>query len=263
MRQDPTEHPPGSKAGRAARSGAERPLPGEADHLLPGEADRPARGEAGRPLRSDAERNRRRILESAAEVFTAQGLDATLDDVARHAGVGVGTVYRRFPDKESLIGVLFEERIDALVQTATQALAEPDPWTGLVCYLGSVAEQFANDHGLRQLLMYGRYGADQTAYAREKMAPLVRQLVERAQAAGQLRDDIRATDIPFIAFILGTAGEYGSAARPGIWRRYLDLFLDALRPARDGTTPLATPALSPSEMTLVIGSSGPRYPRRH
>src|ERR1700728_817854 len=88
-----------------------------------------------RTLRKDAERNRQRILEAAAEVFTDRGLEATLDDVARHAGVGVGTVYRRFPDKASLADALFDERIDALVAMAKHAQEQPDAWAGLVSFL--------------------------------------------------------------------------------------------------------------------------------
>ena len=88
-----------------------------------------------RPLRRDAELNRQRILRAAAEIFTEQGLQATLDDVARRAGVGVGTVYRRFPDKETLADALFTERLDALVALAEDALADPDEWGSLVSFL--------------------------------------------------------------------------------------------------------------------------------
>src|SRR5262249_48688928 len=97
---------------------------------------RPAKGAAlgepcPRPRRVDAGRTRQRILRAAAEVFTERGLQATLDDVAERAGVGVGTVYRRFPDKEALVEALFTERLDTLVGFAERALAEPDPWVGL------------------------------------------------------------------------------------------------------------------------------------
>src|SRR6266566_2146364 len=85
-------------------------------------ADPGAAASDGRPLRRDAERNRQRILRAAAEVFTERGLQATLDDVARRAGVGVGTVYRRFPDKEALVEALFTERLDALAGFAELAL---------------------------------------------------------------------------------------------------------------------------------------------
>ena len=111
-----------------------------------GDARAECRGE--RPLRRDAERNRQRILHAAAEVFTQRGLDATLDDVAREAGVGVGTVYRRFPDKESLVAELFADRIDAMVGVAEQALAAPDPWQALVSYLEYAAETMASSIGM-------------------------------------------------------------------------------------------------------------------
>src|SRR5215207_11651643 len=81
-----------------------------------------------RPLRADAERNRARILAAAAEVFAERGLDVSLDDIAAHAGVGVGTVYRRFPDKEALIDALCEDKIDRAVALADDALEIQDPW---------------------------------------------------------------------------------------------------------------------------------------
>ena len=84
-----------------------------------------------RPLRKDAERNRQRILEAAGELFAERGLGVTLDDVAHHAGVGVGTVYRRFPDKEVLIDALFEQRIEAIATIASEALEIEDPWDGV------------------------------------------------------------------------------------------------------------------------------------
>ena len=115
---------------------------------------------APRPLRRDAERNRQLILRAAAEVFTSRGLQASLDDVAQHAGVGVGTVYRRFPDKEALVEALFEERIQAVVALAEKALAEPDSWAGLVSFLESACTELATDHGLREILMFATYGRD-------------------------------------------------------------------------------------------------------
>src|SRR5437763_16612288 len=83
-----------------------------------------------RPLRKDAERNRQRILDAAAELFTQRGLGVTLNDIAHHADVGVGTVYRRFPDKELLIDALFEDRVEEFVVLAEESLADPDPWHG-------------------------------------------------------------------------------------------------------------------------------------
>jgi AcrR family transcriptional regulator len=203
---------------------------------------------AERPLRRDAERNRQRILRAAAEVFTQRGLDATLDDVARQAGVGVGTVYRRFPDKESLVAELFADRIDAMVAVAEEALAAPDPWRALVAYLEYAVNTLASDVGLRQLMMFATYGRDQVAYAREQMRPVVSKLVRRAQEAGELRQDFSATDVPMIAFMLASAAEYASLVQPDLWRRYLALVIDGLRPARDGVSELPVPPLTPDEV---------------
>jgi AcrR family transcriptional regulator len=201
-----------------------------------------------RPLRRDAERNRRRILHAAAEVFTERGLDATLDDVARRAGVGVGTVYRRFPDKEALIEVLFTDRIDAMVAVAKEACAAPDPWAAFVSFLEYVSATLARDLGLRQLMMFATYGRDRVAYGREQMRPVVSQLVARAQEAGALRSDFSPTDVPMIAFMLASVSEYASPVQPRLWERYLAMIIDALRPAREGMTQLPVAALRPEEI---------------
>jgi AcrR family transcriptional regulator len=210
---------------------------------------------AGRPLRKDAERNRRRILQAAAEVFTGQGLEATLDDVARHAGVGVATVYRRFPDKAALADALFEERIDTLVELATENQKAEDPWDGLVSFMLAAAEMLTTDKGLRQILMFASHGHQRVGYARDRMRPAIGKLVERAQAAGQVRPDLGATDIPVLEFMLGATAEYARDVRPDIWRRYLALMLDSLRPARDTFTPLPVPELSADELATAMRTS--------
>jgi len=211
-----------------------------------------------RPLRRDAERNRQRILAAAAEVFTERGLDATLDEVARAANVGVGTVYRRFPDKESLVAELFRDRIDALVTVAEQACAAADPWEGLASYLEFAAAAMAGDLGLRQLMMFATYDRDQVCYARDRMFPVITRLVERAQAAGELRDDFRATDVKLISFMLASVAEYAATIRPEIWRRYLTLIVDGLRPARDTVTALSVPAPTPEELGAAMRAAGHR-----
>jgi AcrR family transcriptional regulator len=213
---------------------------------------------AARPLRRDAERNRQRILEAATEVFNERGLDVSLDEIARHAGVGVGTVYRRFRTKEELVEALFMSRLDQVAAIADQAFEAPDPWSGLVSFMERMAEIMAGDLGLRQILMFATYGRDLVAVARERNAPLVERLVERAQAAGQLRSDLRQTDIVFIVFVLTEAAQLAQAASPGIWRRYLALILDGMRPARAGVTPLPVPALLPGEMEKSMRQAAPR-----
>ncbi len=219
------------------------------------------RGE--RPLRRDAERNRQRILRAAAQVFTQRGLDATLDDVARQAGVGVGTVYRRFPDKQTLVAELFQDRIDAVVAVAEDAHAAPDPWLGLVSFLEYAAATLAGDLGLRQLMMFATYGKDRVAYAREQMRPAVARLVERAQAEGALRRDFSATDVPLIAYLLASVAEYAGAVSPDIWRRYLALIIDGMRASRDSVSELPVAALTPAEIERSMRAHGERSSARH
>jgi AcrR family transcriptional regulator len=214
-----------------------------------------ASAEPERPLRKDAERNRRRILAAAGEVFTERGLEATLDDVARHAGVGVGTVYRRFPDKAALADALFEERIDILVELATEAYGADDPWAGLAGFMEAAAEMLSTDKGLRQILMFAPYGHKRVNYARSRMRPAIGKLVERGQAAGLVRPDLGATDIPVLEFMLGATAEYARDVRPDLWRRYLALMLDALRPSRSGYTELPVPELSLDELATAMRSN--------
>src|SRR3954447_25564069 len=109
--------------------------------------------EAERPLRKDAARNRELILQTAAEVFAEQGLEAGYDEIARRAGVGVGTVYRRFPERAELVQAIFESRIGEIVQVAEAALSRPDAWEGLGWFLGKVMERQVADRGLKEVMV--------------------------------------------------------------------------------------------------------------
>ena len=215
-------------------------------------------GSAVRPLRRDAERNRQRILKAASEVFNERGLEVSLDEIARYAGVGVGTVYRRFRTKQELVEALFMDRLDMVAAIADEALETPDPWSGLVCFMERMAEVMASDLGLRQMLMFATYGRDRVDYARLRNAPLMEKLLTRAQASGQVRPDLKMTDIPFLVFVLTEAAAIGRHARPDIWRRYLALVLDGMRPGREGCTPLPVPALLPDEMVNAMRQHAPR-----
>jgi AcrR family transcriptional regulator len=211
-----------------------------------------------RPLRRDAERNRQRILAAAAEVFTERGLDVSLDEVARRAGVGIGTVYRRFADKEDLVDTLFVDYVNNLATIAERALDRPDAEEALFWFLENWMAILAGNMGLRQLLMYATYASDRVAYARDRFAPLVNALVARAQATGRVRDDLAGTDVPFIGLMLSTAAEYAQQMRPDIWRRYLTLLIDGMYTARAGTTPLTVTPLNAAEMGSVMRSRAPR-----
>lgn len=214
----------------------------------------------GRPLRADAERNRRRILAAAAEVFARRGLDAGLDEIARHAGVGTGTVYRRFPEKSMLIDALFESRIDDLIEMARAALEWPDPWVGLVHFLEDSIEMQQADRGLKEVL----FGEGHPAGTRppvgprfsaklDLLLPLFSALVERARESGQLRPDIEVTDLAVLQFTLHESGRFSTPAQPEFWRRQFAVLLDGLRTERRAPSPLPGTALSVLELNALCG----------
>src|SRR4051794_21109213 len=126
-----------------------------------------------RPLRKDAERNRLRILAAAGELFAERGLGVTLDDIARHAGVGVGTVYRRYADKELLIDALFEQRIESMCTIAAEALEQPAPGGGIVYFSERGPELQARARGLKELLPCSPPGGGCVGEARPRLRVLV------------------------------------------------------------------------------------------
>ena len=211
---------------------------------------------ATRPLRRDAERNRRRILEAAAEAFAQRGLGVTMDDIAEHAGVGVGTVYRRFPQKELLIEALFEERVAELVAMAEEALEEDDPWQALLGFTERAQALQARDRGLKELLLSTAHGRERIASVRERLSPIVEQLVRRSQASGQLRQDVEVTDFPLIQVMLGAVVDVTRDVAPDTWRRTLAIMADGLR-AGDHNTPLPAPALDPQQVDHTMRSWRP------
>jgi AcrR family transcriptional regulator len=214
-----------------------------------------------RPLRKDAERNRQRILEAAGELFTERGLGVTLNDIAHYAGCGVGTVYRRFPDKEQLIEALFEERIAKFVASAEEALANPDPWEGFVGFLEVALERQACDRGLKELLLSTDQGRARATGVRERLLPIIGQLIERAQAAGALRPDIARADIGVIQLMLGAVMDGAHDVEPELWRRYLMIVLRGLRADPTLVEPLPVGPLTEEQLEEVMRCWQPA-PRR-
>lgn len=188
------------------------------------------------PLRRDAEHNRRRILAAARQLFAETGLAAGHDDVARAAGVGVGTVYRRFPRKEDLLLALFEDQVERVGQLAEAALAEPDPWLGLRGFLEATLELQASDRGLQEFL-YGDHGLTLAGRARRRIAPVVGELLARAQATGQVRGDLTVQDVALVPIMVGAVTDRARDVAPDLWRRVLALVLDGMRPVESGGLP--------------------------
>ena len=189
---------------------------------------------AHRPLRKDAERNRQRVIEAARELFASRGLDATLNDVAHHAGLGVGTVYRRFPTKEELIEAIFEDAMNQLADLAESALQHQNSWQGFVWLVEQLCEITATDRGIREIA-FSKAGGRRVEAARVRLAPRLTKLVERAQDDGYLRPEVSFTDMPIVGLLAGAVSEYAGPVDGELWRRYMAILLDGLRHRSDQT----------------------------
>lgn len=193
---------------------------------------------SARPLRRDAERNRRRILDAARALMTERGVGVSLDEVAVAADVGVGTVYRRFPDREALVQALFSEHVDAVVALATRARESRDAWQGIQDFLTAVLAMQAADRGLSQILRGGELGAALAHQARTRITPVVDELLTRARDAGQLRADIGPGDLVLAEIMVGAVAERAGPGDDAAWRRALSIVLAGLRAdGLSGTTP--------------------------
>ena len=190
---------------------------------------------AERTQRADARRNRESVLEAARELMGEDGLDVGMDEIARGAGVGVGTVYRHFPTKDALVEALADQRFARLAEWAREALAEDDEWASFERFIRRGAELQASDAGLVEV-MRSRGEVMREAAERHGLLDLTRKLVRRAQRAGVLRRDMRAEDVPMIMCGLGTAtcSTPGEIAGPDGWRRYLEILLSGMRAPDSG-----------------------------
>jgi AcrR family transcriptional regulator len=177
-------------------------------------------------LRADAANNRERLLAAAQVVFAERGLSATLDDVARHAGVGVGTAYRHFPNKQALASEVLEGAMQQLAADTEAALGAQDPWQGFAGFFETVVATQARHRGLHHLS-----AADGIASAdvQRRFEDAVAALFERAQRAGAVRADARATDVGPMLVMMRTVIDLTPPTKPELWRRYLTFLLDGLR----------------------------------
>ena len=180
-----------------------------------------------RPLRADARRNRERVLKAARAVFAEYGRDAQMDDVARKAKVGVGTVYRHFPTKDALLDALAMDRFVQLAEIAHDALTLEDPWEALSTYIRTAAELQVNDRALSQILQEQPRALNEAGCHRGGLGPAVEALVGNAKAAGALRLDADWRDIRDV--VCHAHGER--------WERQVAIALDGLR-ASSAAVPL-------------------------
>jgi AcrR family transcriptional regulator len=180
-----------------------------------------------RPLRADARRNRERILEAARTVFADQGGEAQIDDIARAAGVGVGTVYRHFPHKDALLGELVSQKFRGFADNADRALEVEDPWEAFAGLLRTNAEFCAGDMGVQQALARGPVAWELATPELDRLRETTTRLIARAQEAGVMRRDFEVDDIPML--MCGLSSTMGV---PGYdWRRHLEIIISGLRAA--------------------------------
>ena len=204
-----------------------------------------------RSLRRDAVRNRQLLMAATRAVFVERCMVATPSYFARAAGVGVGTAYRHFANKFELATAVLEDCIDAMVQNAEKALADEDPWRGLVDCLESALELQAFNRGLREVLM-SVSDPQSVLRVKEKLEEPLTLLVQRAQAAGVLRTDLTPGDFKVLTVMVCSVADLTGGTAPDAWRRYLALLLPGLRP---GGAPLPVGPLSPAQMDAASLSS--------
>jgi len=184
-----------------------------------------------RPRRADARRNHEKILEAARVAFAEDGLDAQMPDLARRAGVGVGTLYRHFPTKDALVCALAEDHFTRLGDLAAEACTERDAWGALRDLVWTSARLFLDDRGLAEIAAQQPQAISEAAAAQDRLIGHAAQLVERARAEGTIRPDATVDDIGTIMCGLGAVARMQVLGKTVSWERYVTLMLDGLRAA--------------------------------
>jgi len=183
-----------------------------------------------RQPRADAERNRRRILDAASRVFAQRGPTATLGDVSQAAGVGIGTVYRKFRDKQALLDALFEDKIGGIMKVLDDAAELSDPGQAFRTYLFGMIELHARDRSLATVLFgperYDRF----PMHLSDRLASSADRFIANAVAAGELRSGFSRQDTIALAAMVSTIALAARATDPELWRRYACMVIDGTRP---------------------------------
>ncbi|WP_329361500.1 TetR/AcrR family transcriptional regulator [Streptomyces sp. NBC_00669] len=205
------------------------------------------RDDTGRPMRRDAARNHQLIVEAAREVLSEFGTDATMELIASRAGVGVGTVYRRFPNKEALVDELVHLILGELDEAATKALARGDG-TGLEHFLRVLGQSYSDHRGYARELV-GRAGIERGA---DRLRRLIDELRRQAQDHGHIGPDISLGDVLATAWALRGIIETTGSVAPHAWKRHLDIHLAGLRSAGP---PSDRPPVSTADLVRISRST--------
>jgi len=205
--------------------------------------------------RRDAERNRQKLLDAGREVF-AEDPEAPLDEIARRAGVGIGTLYRHFPTRDALVEVIYAEHIDEVLAAAEKAADAESPWDGLVAFLEQVLELQARNLPLRGVFL--RHSTDAAlAERRRRIQPALARLVARGREEGEVRDDFTVGDLSLALWSFAPIFEATSGVAPEVWRRHLRILLDGMRPV--AATPQSVRPLAGRQLDAAIHALRTRY----
>jgi AcrR family transcriptional regulator len=199
--------------------------------------------------RIDAKRNRERLVAAARELFASAGVDVSVREIARHAGVGVATLYRNFPTREDLIDAILEDAFDEYVALAEDGLEEADAWQGFTRFIEQALLLHAENRGLRDVVETHAHGREHAAAMRLRIRPLLGELVAKAQVQGTLRSDFAAQDFPLLLWSGDRVIELAAGVAPEVWRRQLGFVLDGLR--AEAAHPLPAPPLTDGQLRRV------------
>lgn len=192
-------------------------------------------------LRSDALDNRERILDAARALFSADGLEVPMREIARRAGVGPATLYRRFPTKQALVAEAFAEQLRACRTIVDEGCADPDPWHGLCLVIERICELHARDRGFTEAFLSTLPGTADVAAGREYTVRAVAGLARRAKDAGRLRPDFVLDDL--ILVLMANKGIHAASTGTQVMasRRFAGLVIQAFE-AHPRHAPLPPPA---------------------
>lgn len=189
-------------------------------------------GGSGRKPRADALRNRERLLEAAKAVFSAGGPEASLEAVAREAGVGIGTLYRHFPTREALFEAVYRREVEQLAELAEELRGAEDPVEALRHWLHCNVELVATKKGMAAALALAMHGRTELyAYSSQRLTAAVGSLLERAVAAGAIRPDIGPQDL--LRAMIGLCMQHDQPGWQASVQRMVDVFVDGLRVRQD------------------------------
>lgn len=209
---------------------------------------------SARPPRRDAVRNRTELLRAAAAAFALRGVDASLEQIARDAGLAVGTLYRHFPTRADLVVAAYDEQIGAFLARKESLLAMDDSWEAFRTYLDTICEMQAADRGFSDFLSMRFPASRATEDLQDRICLMTNDVLDRAQAHGVVRPDVASGDVVSLIWANSRILDATLPIAPNSWRRHLHLMLSAFK-AGDND-PLPAPPLDDQELYDAMAHLG-------